>query len=34
MEDGLYEKLVIIRQMESDDKKEEEKTKKYKFQGK
>ena len=33
MESGLYAQVVMISQRESDDKKEKDMTKKYKFQG-
>ena len=33
VEQGLYAQVVMIRQRESDDKKEKENTKKYNFQG-
>ena len=33
MQQELYEKVVVICQRESDDKKERENTKKYNFQG-
>ena len=33
LENGLYTQVVVVRQRESDNKKEKQKTKKYNFQG-